>query len=200
MEESSISEEKLKSLYLNLRKYSQEVEFYYNKWSQEEFSENFWKKKGNQIQNKIKAYKEVTAEIKTILSKDNIKVDDAVINVIKENLEKIEENLEPKIKKLDKEIKNIEILNECVEEKDLKKSKEYLDAKNEEIGKIKKAYELILKADEIIKINQNEINNEKKQEEEGKNNNLPLYKEEPAKTIPKEQKKEKKKKKACIIF
>ena len=87
----------------------------------------FLEKKGNQIQNKIKAYKEVTAEIKTILSKDNIKVDDAAINVIKENLEKIEEKLEPKIKKLDKEIKYIEVLNDCTEEKDLKKNKEYLD-------------------------------------------------------------------------
>ena len=101
---------------------------------------------------------------------------------------------------MDKEIKNIEILNECVEEKDLKKSKEYLDAKNEEIGKIKKAYELILKADEIIKINQNEINNEKNKKKKEKIIIYHYIKKNLLKLYRKNKKKKKRKKRLVLFF
>ena len=124
MNEGLLTMDRLKSSYINLKKYSDQLNKDYPKLMKDEFREDKWVREGKKIEENMKKFERALREVKNLMEKakneqDN---DDTIISKVEELLETIDQTTEPNLRAMKDKVGqfNFDIgLNEEIEEDDL---------------------------------------------------------------------------------
>ena len=106
MKEGLLTDEKLKSSYLALKKVSDQVKKDYNRLIKEDFQEDEWRREGRKIDVNLKKYEKMLGEVERLLenAKDNESASEESISTVEEGLEKLKDTLDPMVRAMNDKI------------------------------------------------------------------------------------------------
>jgi len=124
MNEGLLTMDRLKSCYINLKKYSDQLNKDYPKLMKDEFREDKWVREGRKIEDNMKKFERALKEVKNLLekAKNEKDGDDDIISKVEELLETIDQTTEPNLRAMKDKVGqfNFDIgVNEEIEEDDL---------------------------------------------------------------------------------
>ena len=100
MNEGLLTMDRLKSSYINLKKYSDQLNKDYPKLMKDEFREDKWVREGKKIEENMKKFERALREVRTLMekAKDEKDSDDTIISKVEELLETIDQTSEPNLR------------------------------------------------------------------------------------------------------
>jgi len=100
MDEGLLSMDRLKSCYINLKRYSDQLNKDYPKLMREDFREDKWLREGKKIEENMKKFERALREVRTLMekAKDQKDSDDTIISKVEELLETIDQTSEPNLR------------------------------------------------------------------------------------------------------
>ena len=100
MDEGLLSMDRLKSCYINLKRYSDQLNKDYPKLMREDFREDKWLREGKKIEENMKKFERALREVRTLMekAKDEKDSDDTIISKVEELLETIDQTSEPNLR------------------------------------------------------------------------------------------------------
>lgn len=133
MDEGLLSMDKLKTSYLNLKKYSDQLNKDYNKLMRDDFNEEKWVSDGKKIDDNMKKFEKTLREAKNLvnLAKNSNNVDDSIITKIEDLLKTINQTTEPNMRAMKDKISQFDFDIGMDDEKN-----EDGDDQGEEIGQV----------------------------------------------------------------
>ena len=113
MEDSLLSDEKLKKLYQTLQKSVSQIKKDSPKLLDEEFGQRQWDKEGSKIEKNIKLFHKGLKDLKNKLedAKENGTVKEEMLDKIEGDLEKIENNTIPIVEQMEDKIRTFDKLD-----------------------------------------------------------------------------------------
>lgn len=160
MNEGLLTMDRLKSSYINLKKYSDQLNKDYPKLMRDEFREDKWLREGKKIEDNMKKFERALKEVKNLMekAKNEEDGDDTIISKVEELLETIDQTTEPNLRAMKDKVGqfNFDIgVNEEIEEDDqddqeqgqielnLMENKEILEQRGKELKNIYKISSII---------------------------------------------------------
>ena len=124
MDEGLLTMDRLKSSYINLKKYSDQLNKDYPKLMKDEFREDKWVREGKKIEDNMKKFERALNEVKKLMekAKNEPDGDDTIISKVEELLETIEKTTESNLRAMKDKVGqfNFDIgVNEEIEDDDL---------------------------------------------------------------------------------
>ena len=124
MDEGLLTMDRLKSSYINLKKYSDQLNKDYPKLMKDEFREDKWVREGKKIEDNMKKFERALNEVKKLMEKvkNEPDGDETIISKVEELLETIEKTTESNLRAMKDKVGqfNFDIgVNEEIEEDDL---------------------------------------------------------------------------------
>jgi len=117
MRESLLSDEELKSSFLNLKKITELIKKDYSKLMNPEFADKEWKKEGKKINANIKKYEKSLKDVsnKVEEAKENENISEENISKVDEGLDKIKDQFEPMVRAMREKIEQFTSIQEMDE-------------------------------------------------------------------------------------